>query len=321
MTSKENVNPNKTYALIVIAIIAGIGIFPFSVIRLFENNLLIAILDLLISISCFAIATYVHKTKKTYYPAILITLVCMGGLSVLVNTRGSTLVYWAYPIIVACYYISTPKLSMIMNIVMITTITPVLYLTLSAVEMSTILLTLLLTNVYSYIFSVKNNDQKTKLNQLAWFDGLTGAYNRRALDKRLKEDFIPDSISCLIIIDIDHFKQINDDHGHHFGDKILTSISDIIANRIRATDTLYRYGGEEFVIVTHDSSIKNCIALAEELRRLVESYPFSKNTLITISIGVAELKKGESAQDWFSRCDKALYEAKNSGRNQTSVSK
>lgn len=303
--------------MITLSIMAGVSVFPFSIMRILNGNIVHAVIDFSLSCMFFAISAYVYKTKKTHYPGILLTFICMGGLSILLNIHGPSFVYWAYPIVICSYYISSPRVSFILNFTLIASVIPAFLITLQSIEMATVLLTLVLTNIFSYIFSLKHREQRRELRHLALFDALTGVRNRRALDQRLEQCMEEETQYCLMILDIDHFKKLNDEFGHKVGDELLTTIAEIISNRIRTTDTLYRYGGEEFVIVAPDISIEHCVNLAEELRELVMAHKFTQDISMTISIGVSELKKGESAHEWVLRSDKALYKAKDSGRNQT----
>lgn len=308
------------FALITLGVMAGVSLFPFVIVRALNDSFLMSAIDLFFSCSCFAISAYVYKTKKTHYPGILLTIICMGGLSAVIIFQGPLFIYWAYPVIIGSYYISSPRASVLLNFAMIISIIPTFYITKTGIEVSITVLTLILTNIFSYVFSLKHHQQRSELRKLALFDALTGVRNRRALDQKLADCIGEGESSCIIIIDIDHFKLLNDEHGHKVGDELLVTVSAIISKRIRVTDILYRYGGEEFVVVTNDTSIDNCVTLAEELRTLVMAHQFTRNIAMTISIGVAELKKDEDVKAWFSRGDKALYKAKNSGRNKTFAS-
>ena len=159
---------------------------------------------------------------------------------------------------------------------------------------------------------------------LATKDPLTGAGNRRGLDAKLAEVVNSHSRSgtpsSLLLLDLDHFKKVNDLHGHAVGDQILKSITDIINLRIRVTDSLYRIGGEEFVVVLEGADLHQAAHLAEQLRTLVDANELVPDQSVTISLGVAELKEGETGNDWLHRADEALYRAKDAGRNSTSLS-
>ncbi len=162
-----------------------------------------------------------------------------------------------------------------------------------------------------------------KLIEMNVKDGLTGIYNRRHLETKLSEEFerhkrYSTSFS-MIMLDIDHFKKINDTHGHQCGDFVLKALTALIGKRMRTVDVLARYGGEEFCCLLPETSLEPAIALAEHLRKIVEKNIFEFNDTkltITISQGVSEMRKNiESTEAMLKLADDALYEAKRTGRN------
>lgn len=145
-------------------------------------------------------------------------------------------------------------------------------------------------------------------------DPLTGVSNRRALDETLDSMFAMlhryEQPFCLLLLDIDHFKQINDEQGHLYGDRMLRTVARLMDENVRDTDILARYGGEEFVIVMPQTTLAGATAFADRLReRIDEQMP------LTISVGVAEAGDGDNPQTLLARADAALYGAKAGGRN------
>jgi diguanylate cyclase (GGDEF)-like protein/hemerythrin-like metal-binding protein len=120
----------------------------------------------------------------------------------------------------------------------------------------------------------------------------------------------------LMVLDIDHFKNINDTYGHPVGDEVLSALSSTINKNIRNTDSVARWGGEEFIVLASDTNIVNALILAEKLRTSIEGHHFSKVKKVTVSIGVSEYNGIEDFSSWFNRADGALYWAKAKGRNQ-----
>lgn len=157
-------------------------------------------------------------------------------------------------------------------------------------------------------------------------DPLTGVYNRAALNETLQREVELAqrhglSLS-LIVIDIDHFKRINDTYGHSAGDCLLKGLVDSAKQSIRRCDMLFRYGGEEFVVVLNNTDAKGAMRLAERIRRNIEKeeYPCADQPLkMTVSAGVAALAADESEEDLFKKADKALYRAKSAGRNRAQL--
>lgn len=158
---------------------------------------------------------------------------------------------------------------------------------------------------------------------LAITDSLTRAFNRRQIEtlvhdevERAQRYLQPMS---LILLDIDHFKAVNDNYGHPMGDKVLRQVCSILTSNLRQSDALGRWGGEEFLILLPQIHVAAAASVAEKLRVAVSSADFGLETSVTISLGVAELRADEAAGDWITRADKALYLAKARGRDQLAV--
>jgi len=161
------------------------------------------------------------------------------------------------------------------------------------------------------------------LSQLASTDKLTGAWNRRRLEEALLKEMDRlrryDHPLSMLILDIDFFKKVNDDCGHSAGDQVLVNMAAVLESNLRASDSLTRWGGEEFVVLCPDTTLYTATVLAERLRQSIAKTVFPEVGQVTISLGVAECIKGETWEDWFKRADSALYQAKASGRNQAQI--
>lgn len=153
-------------------------------------------------------------------------------------------------------------------------------------------------------------------------DVLTGLPNRRMLQEYFS-DLSQDDPACLLMLDLDHFKQINDAHGHHVGDEVLAAIGLRLAHRLRAGDVIARVGGEEFAAVMAGVGGKRAYKVADELRQALASEPISTSVgelYATMSVGAAVRRWQEDVDAWMKRADQALYEAKDEGRNRTKIS-
>jgi diguanylate cyclase len=160
----------------------------------------------------------------------------------------------------------------------------------------------------------------------AMHDALTGLPNREAYDERLEQEVTRlkryGNKLSLMVCDIDLFKRINDNYGHLAGDKVLKIIAKSLQVNIRDSDFIARFGGEEFVALMPETSKEEAKLVAEKLRQKIENSPFSfkkEPVQITISFGISEFAQDETADEVFSRADKALYEAKDNGRNQVKI--
>ncbi len=162
-------------------------------------------------------------------------------------------------------------------------------------------------------------EESRKNEQLAMMDQLTRSFNRMKFDdildgemKRAERFTHPFSI---ILIDIDHFKNVNDHYGHQLGDEALITISTIVQQRIRECDSFARWGGEEFILLTPETDGQGAIMLADSIRTIIEGFPFKEIGTLTCSFGVAEFSSGKSKRELILEAEHALYQSKNKGRN------
>ncbi|MCY6371669.1 GGDEF domain-containing protein [Clostridium ganghwense] len=173
----------------------------------------------------------------------------------------------------------------------------------------------------------KELEEKNKLlEKLASTDSLTGIYNRRFFVELAKKELYEikryNKTDTLLILDVDNFKQINDEYGHMYGDKALKAFSKVCSSEIRGGDIFGRIGGEEFAIILTNTSINNAVTFAERLRNLVSKIEIevqNKKFSLTISIGITNILPDESIYKVMSMADKALYEAKGKGRNRVEI--
>lgn len=173
--------------------------------------------------------------------------------------------------------------------------------------------------VFGYLLA-RNHILHLQLVKRASIDVLTGTYNRMQCNYFLLAEI--DKVNryggtfSVIYIDIDHFKVINDQYGHPVGDEVLTTFSKIISSLNRTSDIFSRYGGEEFLIIAHETDAGNATQHAERLRLEVEQYPFEKIDHLTCSFGVTEFRRdSDTVKSIIKRADDALYKAKKNGRN------
>ena len=162
--------------------------------------------------------------------------------------------------------------------------------------------------------------EKVHTQKKAYTDKLTGLYNRNKLveffEMEAQRSKRYNHALCIAILDIDHFKSFNDTHGHLIGDEVLIMIANSLSDNIRNTDFVARWGGEEFVIIFVETQLDNAINSAQMLRSKIESLHHKTAGKVTASFGVTQYKDNETLESLFERADKALYQAKENGRNQ-----
>lgn len=159
----------------------------------------------------------------------------------------------------------------------------------------------------------------TQLEHLSVTDRLTGLFNRNKIDAEFESELqrsmrfgLPFS---LILLDLDHFKQVNDTHGHPVGDQVLQGLAQVLRANTRETDVVGRWGGEEFMVICPHTDAAGARAMADNLRRLIAAHPFPSIGTQTASLGVTSYRPGDSQADMVARADEALYAAKQAGRN------
>jgi len=160
----------------------------------------------------------------------------------------------------------------------------------------------------------------TRLLELSTTDKLTGIYNRQKTDEKLgheqqKVNRYRGYHCTIMMIDVDHFKNINDTFGHQEGDRVLQKLAEVMKKSLRQSDMIGRWGGEEFMVILSHTSLDEAATVAEHLRHTVNEFPFTELYPVTISIGAGEFMYGEEVHECVARVDAALYRAKESGRN------
>ncbi len=168
----------------------------------------------------------------------------------------------------------------------------------------------------------KITEQQRNLEEIAYYDNLTGLINRwkwlQYVDVELEKNQFPGNESCILLVDIDFFKRINDQYGHPIGDQVLKQLAKTLKNEVGSQGNTARWGGEEFIILLPGVSLSKCIEIGEHLRQHIAKTPFyveDHQFHITVSLGVTLLENRGDFMDAYKRADQALYIAKNNGRN------
>ncbi|MCX8118290.1 MAG: diguanylate cyclase [Desulfobacterota bacterium] len=181
---------------------------------------------------------------------------------------------------------------------------------------------------YQMAATLKHFQRFSSVKSMAVYDTLTSLYNRRYFDERLvvetQKAFYGGSALSLVMVDIDHFKRINDTFGHTEGDKVLKEIALLLKASVRKKDTVSRYGGEEFVLILPDAGLEEAVAISERIRRLVEQTLFDVGKAkihVTVSLGIANSPshRARTKEDLVRMADQALYDAKRGGRNRVCI--
>jgi diguanylate cyclase len=174
----------------------------------------------------------------------------------------------------------------------------------------------------------KLRDEVARARDEAMIDSLTGLANRRAFDLGLAASFSDEAAAkdlCLVMLDIDHFKRVNDTYGHLFGDQVIRAVAQVLRANVKGQDLAARVGGEEFAILLPATPLPGAHALAEKIRATIASSRIRRqgqgdtHERVTVSLGVARLHPGELATSFMDRADTALYASKNAGRDRVTI--
>lgn len=259
-----------------------------------------------------------NRTRIRYTGHALIVLANVVGL-VSMHAQGGQAAYWIYPVIFANFYVLPLAAGTVLSVAFASLGLLVVSPTVAPEYLARLLVTTPLCLLFGVVFSLGMTRQRRQLEYLADHDALTGTGNRHALERGLADAVARrtryDERCALVIFDIDRFKAINDSMGHVHGDDIIAELARLVADRVRAVDHLYRFGGEEFVLLLPHTGESLSWQLAEALRMEVEEHEFAAGTRITISAGTAELTGNEDGDAWLRRADHALIRAKEAGRN------
>ncbi len=314
---------NQEHLLLILSAFGACAVAPLLFFRLIQGDWIMVAVDLAIGVSLVVLFIYTYKTRKTVYPSIILAVLPILAAITSIYVKGAVNIYWIYPTVVAAYYLLAPRWAFLLTLSSLAFLVPILYKELVLFTFISVVITILSTGIFGLFFSRSIKEQHQKLSELATKDPLTGIGNRRAMDCKLLEITVSQtrraSTVSLILLDLDHFKLINDEYGHIVGDQILVRAAEIIGGRTRVTDALYRFGGEEFVIIASDLNLNSARELAEQLRILIEKNVRLPDRTVTVSLGVAEYQKEENSESWIKRADEALYQAKDNGRNQVCI--
>lgn len=303
---------------------ALLGITPFAVYRFLTAEYIVGVTDLCILFAIIANVGYAWITGDTRRSGlVLAVLINLGGIAVslLLGDRG---LFWLFPCFVTTFFLTTALRAVLINIL------PLLVLTINGTafysiqEMWSFIATSLVVSACAYVFARRNQSQRTILERLATHDPLTNAGNRRAMEEELMSAIATRQRSglgyALIIFDLDHFKSINDRFGHGIGDRVLADCAELIRRHTRVVDALFRFGGEEFVLLMPGLGPEDVHAVAEKLRiRLAQELQTPGGPGVTASFGAAVLHDDETLEQWLQRADQALYRAKSEGRDRVVV--
>lgn len=322
-TDDKNAMPISMHKIIHrLALVLLICVTPFSIANFVLGDFLVGGLIFIICCCIFYISFNMNSQRQykgniAFFVLMPIAYFLMYNLLV---DRGIIGILWCFPTLVVVNFIMQQRQALISNTLLIVILSPEILSQFDPSFALRIYGTLITVGALSSLFVNVIMDQQNKLHKLAITDPLTGLLNRLTLEEHISLAIEQHNRTVtpmtLASIDIDHFKLINDQHGHDVGDKVLIKIAELLATRTRNVDKVYRLGGEEFLVVLFNANLQNARAFANNVQQELSKLDFEYDITPTLSIGLAEVDKEKTWEEWLKHADENLYQAKESGRNQ-----
>jgi diguanylate cyclase len=303
---------------------AVVGITPFALLRFASGQWLIGLIDLLIVLAIGAMMAYAWLSGNTRRAGVLVALTNTIGCMAIIVLLGPYGLYWAYMVVLGnCMLLANRGLAIAYSLALLATAASQQALFASFAELMSFLTTSGMVAVCALIFVSRSELQQKRLAHLARRDPLTGVGNRRLMEEELdllmQGALCPAENAALAVIDIDHFKAINDRFGHEAGDVVIRDLAEMVQSGVRKRDRLYRMGGEEFLLLLDGIDAAALEPMLDGLRARIHEQLDAPGGHITISIGAARHVPDEDWRRWLSRADAAMYDAKQGGRNRVRI--
>ena len=308
----------REHVMYALSLVALVVLVPFAIHNLFRGRWLLtaAVLGVVAPIAADALAIRAHRPPPFPYVLLLVPITAAVVSSLV--TQGVIGAFWCYPAVVFFFFVLPRRTANVSSIALLLIATAMVYRFLGGRVTvrfaASLILTIAVINVIQNIIG----ELQRRLVEQAITDPLTGAYNRRYMEVRLVEALGRSRRGppvSLLLVDVDHFKRVNDEHGHKAGDTVLRGLAALMRGRARAIDLLFRMGGEEFVLLLADTAEPAAVGVAEDLRRAIEQAPLLDGVRITASVGVGGARPDDTLDSWIRAADAALYAAKEAGRN------
>lgn len=320
----ERLRNNFQLGIIVLfGAIAFLAIAPFAVYRFVSGNVLAGSVDLGILAGIVAGVVYAWNGGNLRRTGLVIMLIATTGGLIIAKLLGIAGLLWLHPILLANFLLVDRGKAFAIAVLALLVLVLEGSVFSSGLEEWMFLSTASVTILFSMLFASRTESQRIRLESLAVHDVLTGAQNRLAMEQALQALTAgrreADADAGIAILDLDHFKEVNDRFGHEAGDRVLADFCRLVRRYIRRGDELYRYGGEEFVLLLPGIETGGLGRVAEDVRAGIARDLRHADARITVSIGVAMRTPGEDYQACLARADAAMYRAKRSGRNRVEM--
>jgi len=323
LTWTERLSDDLALAMVcLLGVLAMVAIAPFAVYRLLQGNFAAALLDGLFVVGLAGGAVHAWITGNSRQAGMFMALLTTSGCIAVVWMLGLTPM-WAFSTILAHFIVVDRRIALALSALIIVAIAACEPAFSSPVDRFSFVAVSSMVTLFALIFSTRSARQNARLRHLAETDSLTEAGNRRSMKNDLMEAVHAFEVSgkpqALVIMDLDHFKQVNDRFGHEAGDRVLADLAAIVHQTTRRGDSLYRYGGEEFVLLFGDTDVSGLETAVNKIQAALAERLRGPGGPVTVSMGATLLQPGDGWLDWMARADDALYQAKNDGRDRAVI--
>jgi diguanylate cyclase (GGDEF)-like protein len=305
------------------ALVGVLVLTPYAVNTFLHDRpgLGLAIVAVVVSLGVDALA--IRRKKPPPIPFALLLGPMAATILLSLATQGIYGALWCYPAVIFFYFVLSRREANLCSVALLAAASFAAYLYVGPLVAIRFFVSLGITVILSNIILNVVGELQRRLLEQAITDPLTGAFNRRHMETCLGEALDRNQRSgaplSLLVADVDFFKRINDELGHEAGDGVLKGVVELLRDRLRRGDRLFRVGGEEFLVLLPDTPTAGAAAAAEQLRAAVAESALLADRAVTVSIGVAEHRLGETGDALIGRADAALYEAKRGGRNRVAM--
>lgn len=303
-----------------VAYAAIVLLIPFAINHFIQERALLGVACS--AIVCIFTVNAISTARGRALPLLLFlgfVPIILALLALSFYKQGFVAALWCYPAIMVFSLMLPEKQAWLANLTLTLMAT---FMSFQVLELNVAIrvgITLSVVSVFNAIFIRAITNQVQHLEEQVVTDSLTGLTDRILLTSSLEKACLfgiaHEVPMTLIGLDLDHFKSVNDQFGHHAGDNVLRDMGDLLRANIRKSDVVFRLGGEEFLVLLYKTGLEEGCIIAEKLRVAVASLKTLPEKQITCSFGVATFEPGESDKSWMKRADKKLYDAKSSGRN------
>ena len=305
-----------------IALGALVLVLPFALVHFSQGNPALGVASVAVILALGFNAWHLRRRPgrvPALAPRLTIAALGLSLCAYLMATQGTSGLLWGYPTVLWLYSTLPERHARIANVILLAFALPLIPLVTTPEIALRAAATLTGVSLFSAILLHVITRQQERLRQQLLSDPLTGLLNRHLLTETLERamaradrDGMP---STLLVMDIDHFKRVNDDFGHAAGDDVLRGVGELLRQRLRASDVAFRLGGEEFLLLLHGADRAGARRLSEALLAELRNAPLLPERRVTASIGTATLDGERDTRSWIARADEALYRAKRTGRD------